>query len=498
MDPASATSAPHAHTLGGEHRQRLFVLSIVALATAGISASLRATINPVLQHGYLDKIDATKSGQMVGEILGISFLGFAFTIAIGSALLDLLGMRTLLLLSSACFVLGTSLVAGIDRIQGALGTYTALWIGMLLTGVAWGLVECVINPLVASIYIENKTGKLNTLHAWWPAGLIIGSFIGMTVHVDPQTYSGVWRLPYLVAIVPALAFGVLVALTEFPVTERVAHGVPTGTMFRQALKPFFLVWFLCMTMTAACELAPGQWVNLALTDTVHMPGILVLVYISALMYVMRHFAGHPAKLLTPVGLLWCSALLAGIGLFALSKASSPLGAVAAATFWGVGVCYMWPTMLAAASERFPRGGALLMGLMGTAGTLSIWYFLPKMGAIADRVKLALASGQDPGSAPLLLLSSIGQGLRGVAETLHLMPPPTPATGADAAYVALQAAAKTDAAALSKLTAINAQANATSFEAMAFVTVVLLVVFGLIWMADRMRGGYKAERLTQAA
>ena len=56
----------------------------------------------------------------------------------------------------------------------------------------------------------------------------------------------------------------------------------------------------------------------------------------------------------------------------------------AATLWGTGVCYMWPTMLATASERFPRGGALLMGLMGTAGTLSIQFVLPIMGTIYDR------------------------------------------------------------------------------------------------------------------
>ncbi len=65
----------------------------------------------------------------------------------------------------------------------------------------------------------------------------------------------------------------------------------------------------------------------------------------------------------------------------------------AATVWGTGVCYMWPTMLATASERFPRGGALLMGLMGTAGTLSIQFVLPRMGAIFDSKKMEVAGGE---------------------------------------------------------------------------------------------------------
>ena len=70
-----------------------------------------------------------------------------------------------------------------------------------------------------------------------------------------------------------------------------------------------------MFLTAASELAPGQWVQFALTRTVHMPGILLLVYVSAMMFVMRHFAGPIAHKFSPVGLLWFSCLLASLGLF---------------------------------------------------------------------------------------------------------------------------------------------------------------------------------------
>src|SRR4029077_18813869 len=137
---------------------------------------------------------------------------------------------------------------------------------------------------------------------------------------------------------------------------------------------------------------PGQWVDIALSRTVHMPGILLLVYVSGVMFVMRHFAGAIGKRLSPIGVLWLSCLMAALGLVALSYASSPVTGLLAATLWGTGVCYMWPTMLAAASERFPRGGALLMGLMGTAGTLSIQFVLPRMGAIFDAKKVEAAGG----------------------------------------------------------------------------------------------------------
>ena len=149
-----------------------------------------------------------------------------------------------------------------------------------------------------------------------------------------------------------------------------------------------------MFLTAASELAPGQWVDLALTRVVHMHGILLLVYVSGLMFLMRHFAGPLVHKLSPMGVLWFSCLVASLGLVALSFADSPVTGLLAATVWGTGVCYMWPTMLATASERFPRGGALLMGLMGTAGTLSIRFVLPLMGAIYDHKKVEVAGGEE--------------------------------------------------------------------------------------------------------
>ena len=114
---------------------------------------------------------------------------------------------------------------------------------------------------------------------------------------------------------------------------------------------------------------------------------------------------------------------------------------------------MWPTMLATASERFPRGGALLMGLMGTAGTLSIQFDLPLMGAIYDRKKLEIAGGEAAFNA--------------------LQPGPT----------------------LENILGIAAQA---SFRAVAILPAILLIVFGAIWLYDRAsygKGGFKPQKLS---
>ena len=172
-------------------------------------------------------------------------------------------------------------------------------------------------------------------------------------------------------------------------------------MLAELLKrPLFWVFWVCMFLTAAAELAPGQWVNISLSNIVGMQGILLLVYVSALMFVMRHFAGPIVARISSVGLMFASCLAAGIGLYLLSLADSPALAFAAATVWGIGVCYMWPTMLAIVSERFPRGGAMAMGLMGFAGGMSIQFVLPQMGAIFDSAKAQAAGGADTAGDPV--------------------------------------------------------------------------------------------------
>src|SRR3954452_19087735 len=370
-------------------KSRLLAVSSLALVMAGVNAAVRANIAGDLQRTFLDPIDRVHSAEMIATVLGVPFLGFAITIAIGSPMLDYIGMRLLLPLSGLLFTVGTLVMMFAGNISSGPGVYTALYTGAALAGIGWGMVETVINPLIAVLYPEEKTAKLNLLHAWWPGGLVIGGVLGVAMSAVGLG----WQAKLVMALIPALAVIVLSIGPAYPPTERVAAGVSTGEMFRELANPMFVVFFLSMFLTAGSELAPGQWVDFALSRTVHMPGILLLVYVSGLMFVMRHFAGPLVHALKPIGLLWLSCLLAALGLVALSYANSPVMGILAATIWGTGVCYMWPTMLATASERFPRGGALLMGLMGTAGTLSTQFMLPIMGSIYDKTKVSAAGGQ---------------------------------------------------------------------------------------------------------
>src|SRR5580693_4659520 len=92
------------------NKPRMFFLSAMAILTAGISFSLRTSIADDLKITFFDPIDSLHSAEMIGAVLGVAFLGFALTIAIGSPLLDVVGMGRLLAGSGACFFLGTLIV----------------------------------------------------------------------------------------------------------------------------------------------------------------------------------------------------------------------------------------------------------------------------------------------------------------------------------------------------------------------------------------------------
>jgi MFS family permease len=426
-------------------RRRLFILSNLAIFMIGLGFAVRANIAGDLQADLFDDLDLARSAAMVGEVIGATFIGFALTLLLGSALVDRVGMKAMLLFAALGYLIGSVMVIGASALGATWTSYWLVYCGLLLTGLGWGAVEAATNPLVAALFPEDKTHRLNILHAWWPAGIVAGGLLGLAL----GALQVAWQLNLVILIVPSLVLAVLVASASFPVTERVAAGIGHGEMFREILRaPGFLIWFGCMMLTATSELAPGQWVDLALSNVVGMQGIILLVYVSALMFVMRHFAGPIAHRVSPVGLLWLSSLFAAVGLYALSLADTPFTALAAATIWGVGVCYMYPTMLASVSERYPRGGAFFLGLMGFAGGLAVQFVLPWMGAVFDRAKLEAAGGVER------LAELSGEALD----------------------------------------AVNRSASIESFQAVAVVPLVLLPVFGLIWWRDRRAGGYRPTSL----
>lgn len=418
------------------NHKSLFWISVLALFIAALSNAVRAGAAGAMKTSLLDPIDAANSGQMIGVVLGNSFLGFALSLLVISPLLDRFGAKKVILFAAACFIIGPALV--LLSAGAGSSVYTLLNIAMIIWGFGWGATEASINPLATTLYPNDKTGKLNSLHAWWPGGIIIGGLLSVLFFKKLELN---WEVLVGLTIIPAVVLAIWASRHEFPQTESTAAGVGFSEMMAEPFKrPSFWVFFGIMFLTASAELAPGAWVDVTLTETVGFSGILVLVYVSAIMFVMRHFAGALDRKFSDMGLLWFTTIPAGIGLYLLSTATSATTALVAATFWAFGVCFMWPTMLAAVARRFPKSGPWGIGLVGFAGALAIRFVLPQLGAIYDKAKATQAGG---------------------AEALARLQAGTP-----------------------EMQGVLAYAAETSFKTVAIIPVILFVVFGAVWFFER--------------
>jgi MFS family permease len=358
------------------NQRRLFIASCLSLVVTAMIFALRGNVEDLVLadpavRSFFNPSDLRAD---YGWLSTMAFFGFAASILVTSPMLDALGMRNLLYLAFALHIVG---VLGFI----VAPSYTVMSLTMLLAGFGNGLVEAVINPLIATMYPEEKTHKLNVLHAWWPGGLIIGGLLGYLMKQANLS----WQMQLGVILIPTVVYGVMIFGQQFPLTERKASGISFGEMLRTGLNPAFLLLLGCMMITASIELAPGQMVSSVLEKTAGMDGILILVYGSALMFVLRYFAGPIAHKISPIGMMWASVALAAMGLFLLANATTPAMAYVAATVFYVGVCFMWPTMLGITSERFPQGGAFTMGLMGFAGQFALGLVIFNMGKVRDKV-----------------------------------------------------------------------------------------------------------------
>lgn len=461
------------------NKRTLFIASCMALITSAFTFVIRGDILPDLGAEF------NLSGADLGAIAGAAFLGMAFSMLVGAPICDAVGMKSILLLAFVCHMVG---VFGAIFAPHSELAFKVLFASTFLAGCGNGLVEIAINPLAATLYPNQKTHYLNILHAWWPGGLMIGGLIARGLgyliqnsHLTLPDGIASWQLRMALIVVPGLAYLFLCLPQTFPATERVSSGVTSAEMYGEALRPMFLLWAFCMLLTAATELGPQQWQESVITRTTdgQASGTLILVYTSSMMFVLRHFAGPLAHQFSPVGLLMVSSVLAGTGLYLLSFANTWVTAFGYATIFGLGIAYFWPTMLGVTAERFPKGGAFLLGLMGSVGNLSIALVLPFMGYTYDSYAVSALPQNyvervvktEPAGRALSLLG-VEQVKKIDSDVVKTLP-------ADEQKPVLAA---------------EAQGAAMAFRKVSMLAILLFVLFGAIAIRDRLAGGYKAEVL----
>ena len=506
------TSAPSA----GIHRSRLFFGTCLALIPTGASFALVSNILVPLKQQFI------LTNLQVGYIGGAALWGMAISLLVMGPLLEGFGLKNGARLAFAGHVAGiTLMISAVTRV----GDPSAFW--MLMAGAAIlaagnGMIEVTGNPLVAALYPTEKTKRLNWFHAFFPIGIVLGGIAGFLLANYGGRF-GNWPYQLAVIYIPILVYGAMVLPQKFPKTENAEAGIPVKEMFRFTLtSPLFFLMITMMAITTSMELGPMRWIPAVLQSN-GMHGILVLVWISGWMVVLRSLAGHFVERLQPTGMLLTAAILTGSGLFLLSFADGTWSAFAAATVFAWGVAFFFPTMVGVVSEKLPKTGSL--GIVLTCGIglgMSGLVGVPLMGKLADRY---LAESLPESSASVLQRaeqqlptyierartatdpSTLGYRVPEVEDALAATRTALAAqqqSGSihnDATANALRAIVGTAipneplvGEAAATIGPAEALGGKRSFRYVAPAALVLIFVFGLMYARDRRLGGYRAVKL----
>ena len=411
--------------MNNRHDKILFWGCFIAIITTSY-----AFISRVILCGGQFATDFNLDKVAVGELVGAGIWPFGVSIIIFSLFIDRIGYKVAMVFSFVSYLIYTTMAfMAYSAIHGATGDQLAaaqihghklLYWGSIILGLGNGSVESYANPIVATMFNTDKAKWLNRLHAGWPGGLVLGGLCTIALASNTD-----WRIVVGLILIPAFIFFFTLVSLKFPKSEREQAGVSYLAMLKElgvfgALVGFGLVFaqlfqvvpaewnwpnwafwiptgivvlifavltksigrlllaFLIIIMMpqATTELGTNGWITSLMSDTMaanrYNPA-WVLVYTSAIMLILRFCAGPLIHKFSPVGLLLTCSALAALGILALSQtAHSGLGAIfAAATLFGVGITFFWPTILGLTSEQCPKGGALTLNAMGGIGMLAV-------------------------------------------------------------------------------------------------------------------------------
>ncbi len=505
----------------GANDKRLFWACFIALIATAFGFIVRALI--IDEWAVAFRLTETQKG----EIFGVGLWPFAISIILFSLVIDRIGYGTAMIFAFICHVISAIITIWAPE---RFNPYWSLYIGTFIVALGNGTVEAVINPVVATLFPNEKTKWLNILHAGWPGGLVIGGIIaiamgpsGMLTNMVGGPISWHWKVALI--LIPTVMYGVLMITCRFPVSERVAAGVSYQDMLKEfgiggALvvtflifsevgrvfdfptwliwvliaastigfgatiqfaigRPLFIFMLLIMIPLATTELGTDSWITSLMEPEMAKIGRAagwVLVYTSLIMMVLRFFAGPIVHRLSPLGLLAASALVAMIGLLFLSVAQGIFLIFLAATIYGFGKTFFWPTMLGVVAEQSPKGGALTLNATGGVGMLGVGVVgAVLLGYIQDTVTESKLQASNPE-----IHAEVVQEKRWVFGRLNFVDPDL----RDALPEEQQQV----------VTAISERAKKEALSRVAVFPGLMLVCYLILIFYYRSRGGYKAEVL----
>src|SRR5690606_28649558 len=199
----------------GKPDMLLFYACVISLVATSFGFVLRAFV--LNDWGAEFQLTQTQ----LGEISGVGLLPFAISIVLFSLIVDRVGYKT-----SMVFAFLFHEASEVVTIFATV--YWMLYVGTFMMAIGNGIVEAVVNPVVATMFPTQKTKWLAILHAGWPGGLVLGGL--MALAWGPET---AWELKIALIFIPTLLYGGMMATRRFAANERVQAGVSYLEMLKE-------------------------------------------------------------------------------------------------------------------------------------------------------------------------------------------------------------------------------------------------------------------------
>lgn len=348
-------------------KRKLYQACCLALLVTSLSFGIRAGILGVVG------IEFELNNAQLAYIAATAFWGFPIATILGGYLMDYIPPKRLLVFTFACH-----LVALVMMIFA--GGYYMLWLATLLTGLANGGVAAVCNPLIVQLYPADKTAKLNLFHLWFPGGMVLSALVVLVCNA--WGFSWQWQLA--VMCIPLLAYGYLIFMIPVPFQPLRSKDLGMA-QFKSLFHPLYLLTLILMMGTSVTELFVTQWVEVLL-HAVYGNAILILLITSGVMVLGRAFASRLTRYFSPLGLLFASSVVSVLGLWLLAHTQGAWLCISAFIF-GLGICFLGPTMIGFAADTFPKTGALGIALLGAIGMVAVSMYTHIMGEYYDDIIL---------------------------------------------------------------------------------------------------------------
>ena len=350
-------------------------LAFFGFALVGLNGGANGVLLPSLSAFY-HVGDAT-----IGLLFLVSSLGY-FLSALGSGLLtERLGLRWLLGIGTATFLLG---LLGF----GIALPFLLLFLARLFIGFGIGIIETGFNVYITAL--PRHTTLLNYLHAFYGVGALVGPLFASAILVLFWGWNTVYLLTFVLVLPLLLGVGLL---PKFPhvASSTIEHEVPASKNVLSATLRYPIVWLMCLFLLfyVGIEVSLGNWAYSFLLEARHQgtvqAGWIVSGYWIGLTlgrFLLQSLAERLGIGTKQLMFLCIVGIAAGLLLIWFL----PFAAIAAIGFCfiGVSVAPIYPLTVAIAPKLVPaRLGPSVIGVLVSTSIIGLAIFPWGAGILAQ-------------------------------------------------------------------------------------------------------------------